>query len=291
MIVGLILLACIAQVGLKAELEVPESLTVGDRFTLSAELTHPKDLLASTPVLDSLGPFAIVSVDSSRTFEGDTVRRIYAFELAAFGTGELWVPPLRTTYVENEEEHVVRSDSLSLTVASVLPEDMTEVRDIKPVLSFPSRLWIVLLAAFVLALVLAWLVLRFLRRRRVTEEALVPARPPWEVALDALMRLPFDEWRKSGAVKAYYFALSEVLKRYLEGRFGFAAAEETTSEVLQSLRERKVQKRDRVRDFFEGADTVKYSKRAPTEREMEAAYEDVKGIVEDTVPKAEEGTE
>jgi hypothetical protein len=286
--VGLILLAAIARVSLSADLVLPESLTIGDRFALRARLVHPSDLPVSPPFLDSLGSIAFLSVDSTREEAGDSVKRTYEFEAAAFATGEIAIPPLRVAYVEGEEEMYVQSDSLTLTVTSVLPEDMREIRDIKPIFAFPSYLWMYLLGGFVLAVILAFLALRFLRKRRLPEETLLPPEPPWKAALDALMRLPFSEWRREGAFKAYYFALSDVLKRYLEGRYGFAAAEETTSEILMFLRERKIPVRDEVREFFEGADSVKYAKRAPSDREMETAYDDVRGLVERTALKSEE---
>jgi hypothetical protein len=291
--VGLILLAAISQVSLTAELVLPDTLTIGDRFALRAELVHTVDLLVSPPFLDSLGSIAFLSVDSTRHEVGDSVLRTYEFEAAAFAMGEIAIPPLRVAYMKGEEERFVQSDSLSLTVTSVLPEGMDEIHGIKPIFAFPSYLWIYLLGGFVLAGVLLFLALRFLRRRRIPEEALLPPELPWKVALDALIRLPFAEWRREGAFKPYYFALSDVLKRYLEGRYGFAAAEETTSEILLSMRERKIPIRDEVRSFFDGADSVKYAKRAPSDREMETAYDDVRGLVERTalVPEGTEGGE
>src|SRR5207247_2306560 len=126
--------------------------------------------------------------------------------------------------------------------------------------TFPNVLLWMVPAALLLLAALAYVGLRLYRRlRRIHELAQAPL-PPWEEALRALEALPRQEWLATGQVKRYYYALSEVLKRYIERRFDFDAAEQTTPEMLASMRAHKTPMRDEVARFFGRSALVKYAK-------------------------------
>jgi hypothetical protein len=285
---SILIFLLISQVSVEAELECPDSLTVGDWFTVTARVTRPTDLPVSAPIPDTSGPFAVLGIDTLTEDLGDSVRTRYDLRVAAFETGEIEFPGLRVAYVDGDSERIVRSEPLPLTVASVLPEDMEDIHGVKPPIAFPSRLWLLLLIAAVALVVLAIAARYLWRRLRRPGEELLPGRPPWEVALETLRVLPFEEWAREERFKPYYFELSGVLKTYLEGRYGFPAAEETSSEILRSMKERKIRERDDCGRFFERADTVKYAKREPSQAEMAEALKQVHDLIERTIPEEPE---
>jgi len=131
---------------------------------------------------------------------------------------------------------------------------------------------------------LAWLARRLYRRFRTIRELAQAPLPPWEEALRALDALPSRDWLETGQVKRYYYALSEILKRYIERRFEFDAAEQTTTEMLASMRAYKTPMRDEVARFFGRSDLVKYAKSVPAADEAEAAIEQVREFVLKTRP-------
>lgn len=148
------------------------------------------------------------------------------------------------------------------------------------------RLWWLLLplAAGGLAL------LRYLRRRRRREEAELP---PWERARAALLEL------RSGIAAgridpvAGVEVLSDVVRDYLEARFGVPAPRLTTSEFLALVAASpalSAAERTFLREFMNGADLVKFA-RVPAAR---AALEDAVGkaelLVERTTPREAENT-
>jgi len=173
-----------------------------------------------------------------------------------------------------------------VNVASVMPKGMKDIHDLKPAESFPNLwLWIVpgiLLLAGGLAYAAARLVRRF---RRIRELAASPL-PPWDQALAALDELPWREWLEAGQVKRFYYALSQVLKRYIERRFDFNAVEQTTTEILASMRAYRTPMRDEVGRFLTGSDFVKYARTVPTDEEAQAAIEQVRDFVVRTKPVA-----
>jgi len=97
--------------------------------------------------------------------------------------------------------------------------------------------------------------------------------------------MPWREWLEAGQVKRYYYALSEVLKRYIERRFEFHAAEQTTTEVLAAMRLNKTPMRDDIGRFFTRSDLVKYSKAVPPEDEARSAIDEVRELVIKTMPQ------
>ena len=96
--------------------------------------------------------------------------------------------------------------------------------------------------------------------------------------------LPWREWLEAGHFKRYYYALSEILKRYIERRFEFQAAEQTTTEVLAAMRLHRTPMRDDIAGFFLRSDLVKYSRVIPPDEEARAAIDQVREFVTRTRP-------
>jgi hypothetical protein len=113
---------------------------------------------------------------------------------------------------------------------------MTDIHDIKPALSMGADLaWLLWVAGglAMLALgVLAWWLWQRQRPSSAGAAAPAPAIPPEVVAFEELDALAaFAETDP----KRFYFELSAVLRRYIESRYGFPAAEMTTEELLPRL--------------------------------------------------------
>jgi len=96
--------------------------------------------------------------------------------------------------------------------------------------------------------------------------------------------MPWREWLETGQVKRYYYALSQVLKRYIERRFEFDAVEQTTTEILSSMRAHTTPMRDEIGKFFTRYDLVKYAKWEPPLEEAESAIGQVRDFVVKTKP-------
>jgi len=260
-------------------------LTVGDRFDVTLEVTRPSGGIVTGPLADSMGVF-VVADEHRRTRErSGTDRTTYRLSVAGFEPGTHRLPAFTFLVLRDRTTDTLRSAPESVTIASVLPETMKDIRPLKPAESFPNYwLWIVP-GLLVLLAALAWLGRRlYLRHVRRQELALAPL-PPWQEALDALDAMPWNEWLEAGQVKRYYYALSEVLKRYVERRFAFQAAEQTTTEMLAAMRMHRTPMRDEVARFLMRSDLVKYSKAVPPEDEARAAIAQVREFVVRTTPQ------
>jgi len=265
-------------------LSVPRRLTVGDRFELTLVVTGPKPSLVTGPLADSMGVFAVGQERRRTAVRPDRIETTYRLGMAGFRPGTHRLPRFAFLVHAGSQVDTLASDTASVTIASVLPDSMEDIHGLKPAEAFPNPwLWIVPGIALLLP-GLAWAARRLYRRlRRIQELAHAPL-PPWEEALNALDALPWREWLEAGQVKRYYYALSEVLKRYIERRFEFGAAEQTTTEMLASMRIHKTPMRDEVAKFFAGSDLVKYAKWLPPRDEALAAIDRVREFVRKTKP-------
>lgn len=287
----------------------PDTLTVGDPIVLEMSGSAPSHGQLLVPSFaDSIGPFSILGIEelpASAEPEGRAgfARRV---RLTAFRTGEIEAPPLPLLWVSAEGETLVAySEALHASVRSVLPESLAaadpqtalaQLREVKGVVPLErSRLWMWILGGLLLAALLAWLLLWLLRRRRAAVRPpvprVVPALPP-EVAfhrgLDALLARRLVE---RGEFKEYYAELSLLLRRYIEGRFGLPAVEETQAEILASV-EGDVRFRaadaDFLRRWLAESDLVKFARQDRRSAEASRAAEEAAEWVLDTTRRREE---
>lgn len=262
-------------------------LTVGDRFDVTYVVTTQHPSLVTGPLADSMGAFVIIKEDRKTARRGDLDVTTYKLAVASFQPGRQTLPGLRFTVSFGERGDTLTGDSVGVAIASVLPDSMKDVHGLKPAETFPNY-WLWLIPAILaLVAILAWLGWKLARRLRRLHEALPPPLPPWEEALGALDRLTWREWLAEGQFKRLYYALSEILKRYLERRYEFDAAEQTTTEVLASMRAHKLPMRDEITRFFARCDLVKYAKTVPPADEAERALEQLRDFVVKTKPSPE----
>ncbi len=264
-------------------------LTVGDRFKLELVVKHHRNTKVGEPFSPSLDPFMILDRKSVTRYAGDTIVDVHTLTMAAFATGEPKIPSFIVPYPAEGEVRAAASDSIPVKVASVMPADMEDINDLKPQIQFPNFLPIWILLGILAAAGLGYLGWRLYRRYRRIMLYGTPLPDPWDEALAALDKIPADDWLASGHFKRYYYAVSEVLKRYLTRRFGFPALDQTTTEILRTMKAAKTPEREGFGDFFRRADMVKYAKFVPPSTDMETVLPAARELVKATTPKPEPG--
>ncbi len=259
-------------------------LTIGDQFELELTVRYHRNVRTSPPASPEFEPFVALDRKTVTRYVGDTVIDIHTLKLAAFNTGELKIPPFFVTYPAEGEVRAAASDSIPITVTSVMPKEMEDLNDIKPQIQFPNLLPLWLLLGTLGAVALAIAGLRLYRRYRRIRLYGAPLPDPWDEALAALEAIPVSDWLANGLVKRYYYTVSEVLKRYLTRRFNFPAIDQTTTEIARSMKQLRIEQRERFGEFFEQADLVKYAKYVPPDADASAALETARELVKATIP-------
>jgi hypothetical protein len=266
----------------------PKKLTVGDPFYVELKLTCSNSCRITGPLADSLGPFLILDQQLKTKSRQGYNDNTYRLKMAGFKAGEQALPRLVFLLSAGDRTDTLRSDSLKVKINSVLSPKMQDINDLKPEAKFPNY-WLWLIPGLILVLAaLVYLSLQLYKKlKRIKEQALAPL-PPWEEALKALDKLPKDEWLARGLVSKYYYALSEVLKRYIERRFEFNAVEQTTTEIVLNLKIHKTPLRQEFSDFLNRADLVKYAKAVPPGQEVSQAMKTVRELIAKTIPAPQE---
>ncbi len=142
------------------------------------------------------------------------------------------------------------------------------------------------LAALAAAALVAFLVMRWRRRPKVLPPP-PPPRPPWEVALEELAAVRAARLIELGRLDEHFDRVSDAVRLYLGGRYGFDGLESTTREVLATL-ERVVPRipvLPEVESFLRHADLVKFARLTPTGQECSEALELGEAIVHRTMPE------
>lgn len=266
----------------------PGKLTVGDPFYVELKLTCSNSSKITGPLADSLGSFLILDQQlKTKSLQGYN-ENLYRLKIAGFKAGEQTLPRLVFLLSAGDRTDTLRSDSLKLKINSVLSPKMQDINDLKPEAKFPNYwLWLIPALVLVLAVLVYLSLLLYKKLKRIKELALAPL-PPWEEALKELDKLPKDEWLAKGFVSKYYYALSEILKRYIERHFEFNAVEQTTTEIVLNLKIYKTPLRQEFSDFLNRADLVKYAKAVPPGQEVSQAMEMVRELITKTIPAPQE---
>jgi len=189
--------------------------------------------------------------------------------LAPFEEGEYQLPPI---YVMRNRAGVVDTlvfEACKMDVRTMPVDTATfsieDGHDIKPIIKYPVTfkeavpygIGVLLVAALVALAV--WLILRF-RRKKEAEKKKEPAHI---VALRALDKYRSDKFWAPEKQKIFYSGVTDIIKTYIEERFGVDAPEMTTAELFDAIKAEKdisPENYTELKDLFELADFVKFAK-------------------------------
>ena len=130
---------------------------------------------------------------------------------------------------------------------------------------------------------IVWLIVRHMRSRSVMPRP-TPKIPPHVVANKALVELGHRKLWQKGKFKAYYTALTSILRTYISGRWDIGALEMTTDEIITALREVDIKhdSRSNLVAILRTADMVKFAKALPDAEENEQLFSYAYYFVENT---------
>lgn len=270
-------------------------ITASDRVLAEVEVVAPEGEEIDFPQFeDKLGEFQVVESrrSSPRLVDDGRVLIKKSYELEPFLPGDYALPPLKIEHGPAEARAELETEEIPIQVISVLPEEEAEpdIKEIAPPVELPGTPpWVYgAIALGVLALAagayLLW------RRRRKSEEEVVPPVPPHERAYDELEQLLREDLIGKGQVKFFYLRLSNILRHYIEERFGLHAPESTTEEFLVDLRtgdEFSPDQKALLRRFLEHCDLVKFAKHDPTQTEIDQSVDSCRNFISETKAQPE----
>lgn len=212
----------------------------------------------------------------------------YDYTIQAFDPGTVTLPPFR--YAIGNDTAV--SEVVTLKVIEVDLDTLTDINPMASVVSVPTKWydiipdwWLWIFIGVAAAGVIACCILLFRRKKGMLAKP-VKVTPPYDLAVMRLNDLQAKKLPQSGRDKEYYTELTEILRQYLEGRFGINAMEMTSTQIIDTLRHNKETKpgSDLMEQILEIADFVKFAKVRPLPDDNIKAFNSAVKFVEDSKP-------
>ncbi len=225
--------------------------------------------------------------------------------LQAFDPGTYQLPAI--LYVVGGD--TLRSkETLTLTVDSIKVDPQGKIKDFKPVAEAPFKLldwvpdfisdyWWAWLAGLLL---LAFGIYAYFKWYKKGINPLKPVKkrlPPYEEAMQALSNLKSRNLWQNGQEKEYYTALTDILRVYIDRRFGINAVEMTSTQIMDKIRQNEDAHiaKEQLNNVLEIADFVKFANMHTLADDNEIAFQRAVNFVEQTKPlpqpNEEEGKE
>ncbi len=218
-----------------------DSLWIGDHFTLEVEVEKDLTQVVDFPQFegDKLGENVEILAElplDTLFREGRQVKIRKRYLLTAFEAGRYNLGVFPALYLDkNIVDTLYTADSLRFTVYTFPIDTLTmEIRDIKAPLPAPVHpgewlgwafLWF-LIAQLLFAI---GYIIYHRPRKPVEKRPKRPSEPPHVTAIRELEKLQGEKLWQNQRHKLYYTRLTDIVREYIEGRYG-AAAMEMTSE-------------------------------------------------------------
>ena len=265
----------------------PDTVTVGDPFTLSIRIRAPRGSVIEFPVgPDSGGPVElldprVITPFSADTAASDPVDQVARYRMAAWETGPLPITLGSATVRMSGRSVELAVGEQEVIVRSVLPADTT-LHVPKPARGIFGPVvpwwwpWLPILVAAALVGGLLWWWWR--RRRRAATPAIVD---PYELAEREFARIEALGLLEAGERGRFVALMVEVLRDFLAARVTTAHPSLTSTELLQVMRSTAEVPVDRLTPVLSETDLIKFARRpVSTERARQLARE-ARAIVHD----------
>jgi len=259
------------------------SIWIGEQTNFMISLEQPADMYVTFPLLsDTLSRnIEILSeMPADTTQIGDNRIKINKFyRVTSFDRGEHFVEALPFVFFTGDDERVLNTNRVRLEVLAPDIDEEGSIYDIKSPLGIPLGImeilpWLVLL---LFASLVVWFIIRYVKHRKkesLLSETAIPSEPAHVIALRELKQLKSESLWQNGKVKEYYTRLTEIVRIYIERRFGIMAMERTSYEIIEQLGERNGVDRkvvDLLEECFSLADMVKFARARPGEEDHESS--------------------
>ncbi len=276
-------------------------MTMGSRSPLKVTVDLPEAMAPQLvgfpfiapdgPGYTVFGPAQIVAADSTQTVTDGCRRIVFDYMLQAFDPGLYTLPRFG---VVNGAGDTVFSDpeplkvlAIDVDTLSMQPFPMAPLAEAGMKWHDYIPLWLLWLLLVPVAVVAGIFIYRKTRKEEEFRklEHIKPV-PPFELAMQRLDALRTQRLAQSGHEKEFYTRLTDILRQYLQGRFGINAMEMTTSQIVRALRADSFtrQPAEHIDSVLRIADFVKFAKERPLADDNERALMRATDFVEATKP-------
>ncbi|MBO6079034.1 MAG: hypothetical protein J6P66_09835 [Bacteroidaceae bacterium] len=268
-------------------------LWVGEQTGLHIEVTCDAGQRVEFPmyrdtIVTGLEIVPPVLIDTQYVNDGRRMTISRNYTVTCFDSALIYIPPVTVKVDGNEYQ----SDPIALAFMTYdIPEgEETQIFGPKQNMKTPIKLYEVrgLIFFWGLAIIcIALAVYLFMRYRDdkpiIKKIKIEPKIPAHVRAINGIEELRTSGGPHSEDSKAYYTRLTDILREYINDRFGFNATEMTSYEILERLEEsRDKESLSELRDLLSTSDMVKFAKFKPMLNENDRNLVNALEFVNDT---------
>ena len=280
---------------ISAELDT-NVIKLGGQTKLRLRIEHTKDVIIAFPQFkDSIASHIEIVEEHNLDTLSEKVTTFYKFEksytITSFDSGYWVIPPIRF-YLNNDTSKYIETEPVMIEVKGVALDPQKDVNDIKEPLSMGITLKEILIIAGIIflvvgiisAIVLYWL---FFRKKKIKITELFQPKPlsAHEKALGLLEQLRKKKLWETNQVKLYHSELTDIIRNYIDERFGISSPEQVSDETLAAMKD-KVNEATfaKLKQLLQLADMVKFAKAEPLSNENELSMNNAVDFVNSTKP-------
>lgn len=270
-------------------------VTVGDQARLFVEAQHnpATSKLQWAAIPDTFNGLEVVEKGKIDTIKnGNIITYKQRLLITGFDSGMHVVPRFIFTVLPNSgTPQTLQTDSFPILVQPVVVDTTKPFKGIKDIVGVESswKDYIGYIIGGILLAVLIAVVIVYLRKRKQPAPAPIPEGPketPNEKAIRLLVELEQQKLWENNNPKEYHTQLVDILRVYMEERFGVNVMELTSDEILHkvALHKEMTSHRMLLSNIFYIADLAKFAKAQPTPQEHMAAMDYAKQFIVATKP-------
>lgn len=293
----LVSLANVGPISLKASLDSAH-IIMGKQTTLHIEIVDNNGVNGALPILDAdtiIAEIEVISKSQADTIDLENNRRQINQDIIiqSFDSGLYTIPPIQ--YIVGKD--TFKANPLALKVIPVSVDSLQTIHGQADVI-YPNSRWYDFLPDFitdywgwilVVIIIILGAIFALLLYKKKLPIALTPTKkeiPPYELAIQLLEKLRDEKLCERGQEKEFYTRLTDILRSYIDSRFGINAMEMTTTQIIESLNNNNetVDSKSYVEQVLEIADFVKFAKVRPLPDDNVKSYNWALQFVKETKP-------
>lgn len=270
----------------------PKDAQAGEPLLLTAQARTKPATRIKTPLINiaedgMLGAMQVLDVGITEDIPTEDGGRLWTqiIRLDCFDAGQHEVPAMEVQFEDQRSSTPLNGrieiPAIPLTITSTIDVD-GNAADIEGWRALPSGPWWpwLIVAGLIICVIGAggfWIITR--------QMASGPPPTPAEIARAALASLRNRGDLDRGDIETFYVTLSDIIRQYVEGRWGLRAPQKTTSEFLHDAEHDQRlgdDRRQQLKSLLKTADLVKFARHQPSADQGRNAIDQAENFVDDS---------
>ena len=281
-----------AQVSATAKTDKGQYL-IGDYIRVQLNVTADSTYILNWPAENDITSFDLITskpIDTTRI--NNTYHLSQELVYSIYDSGMYYLPQIRIPYkkLRDTTTYFAFSDSVLFTVQTIQVHTTSNIKPIKEVIEVKviNYTWIFIVCGLLLLIGIA-VVIYFVFYKNKIQIAIkekVITISYYDKTIQLLKELEAKKLWQKDDLKEYYSELTEIIRAYMEKRFGINALESTSDEILTQLNnvDTSAEQIEHIRFILELADLAKFAKSRPLQNENMLAMQNAFVFVETTKP-------